>query len=490
MKWPMLYQAHPRRILQELRREGLTSPTLAEIPDAWFANLADQGFDWIYLLGIWQTGPRSREVSLTHPAIARDHASHLPDWTADDVCGSPFAIQSWIPHKDFGGLAGLQAFREAASRYGIKLMLDFVPNHVGLDHPWTLTNPTWFFSASSETPPGMATVSSPGGPSFMHGKDPYFPPWPDTFQLNLFHPEVRAAQRQVIAAMASQCDGLRCDMAMLPLSDVFQATWGRAALEIDGFAAETSDYWPGMINAARDINPGFLFLAECYWDREWDLMCQGFDFCYDKRLYERLAHGNSEGVVGHLRAAPDFRDKCAHFLENHDEPRAPAVFGDRRRAAAVVSFFAPGLRFAHQGQENGFRIRDSVHLSRTEMEQADSSEKQFYQRLFRLSSISSKLPWRLLVASPAWSDNPTHAHFVTMAIGDNSCGGIVIVNYSSIRSQCKIGWEWSEPPSSLQDWMQEYPLTKQTPDDIAKTGLYIDLPAWGYHYISSKAPVA
>lgn len=486
MKWPVLYQARPRRMLQELRERGLPSASLADIPDTWFSNIAAQGFDWIYLLGVWQTGPRSRAVSVSHPSMAHDHPNHLPDWTAADVCGSPFAIQSWTPHDDFGALEGLRGFRDAAGRHGLKLMLDYVPNHVGLDHPWAITHPAWFFSAPAESPQGVSAASTTEGPWLMHGKDPYFPPWPDTFQLNLFHPEVRAAQREVIAAMASQCDGLRCDMAMLPLSDVFQSTWGQAASDIPGFAADTSDYWPGMINAARDINPCFLFLAECYWDREWDLMCQGFDYCYDKRLYERLAHGNSEEVNGHLKAAPEFRDKCAHFLENHDEPRAATVFGERRRAAAVVNYFAPGLRFVHQGQENGLRISDSVHLSRIAHQPSERSEQDFYRRLIRLSSLASHFSWRLLFPEPAWSGNPTHTHFVAMAIGEGLSPAVVIANYSSVTSQCHLRWEWTENPINLVDLMQDFPLVHQSHEEIRKSGLYIDLPPWGYHYISLK----
>lgn len=486
MKWPVLYQAHPRRIQQELRELGLPSTSLAETPECWFSNLAGQGFDWIYILGVWQTGPRSRQVSLTNPCIAGAHASHLPDWSAGDVCGSPFAIQSWIPHSDFGGLDGLASFRDSARRHGMKLMLDFVPNHVGLDNPWAVTNPGWFFCAPPECSLGLGTTAISGGPCLMHGKDPYFPPWPDTFQLNLFHPEVREAHRRVLAAVASQCDGLRCDMAMLPLTDVFQSTWGGKATDIPGFAADTTNYWPGVIKAARDVDPRFLFLAECYWDREWDLMCQGFDYCYDKRLYERLAHGSAEEVVGHLRAAPAFRDKCAHFLENHDEPRIPAVFGERRHAAAVVNYLAPGLRFVHQGQELGLRIRDSVHLSRNAHEPIDDSDRIFYQRLMQLSSSASSLSWRLLQPEQAWSGNPTHSNFIAMAIGEDPCPDLVIVNYSPTHGQCRLKWDWNAKPTGLVDLLSSCRFDTQPVEEIIRSGLYIDLPPWGYHFISAK----
>lgn len=486
MKWPVLYQAHPRRLLQELREAGHPAKGLADIPDRWFSGLAARGFDWVYLLGAWQTGPMSRHVSLTAPSIAQDHARHLPDWTGEDVCGSPFAIQAWVPHGDFGGVEGLARFRENAAHHGLRLMLDFVPNHVGLDHPWAWSNPGWFFPCDSDGQAGQEKLSGPGCPPLLNGKDPFFPPWPDTFQLNLFHPEVRAAQRQVVTAMATLCDGLRCDMAMLPLPDVFQATWGKTALEVPGIAPDTTDYWPPLIMAARESSPGFIFLAECYWDREWDLMGQGFDYCYDKRLYDRLARGSAEDVMGHLGAEPAFRDRCAHFLENHDEERASEVFGERNLAAAVINHLAPGLRFLHQGEEDGLRIRDSVHLSRVMPEKPDQKIRDFYQRLIPLSSKASSLPWKLIHPVQAWTGNPSHVHFVTMAFGDPPASHLVVVNYSSTRSQCRLKWEWPAKPANLTDLMGHFPLNQQSPGEIMQSGLFVDLPPWGYHLISSQ----
>ena len=124
----------------------------------------------------------------------------------------------------------------------------------------------------------------------------------------------------------------------------------------------------------RKQSPNFLFMAEVYWDLEWTLQQQGFDYTYDKRLYDRLREGHARPVRDHLRADPDYQCKMARFLENHDEPRAAATFSPgMHEAAAVITFLSQGLRFFHQGQFEGRRKRISPHLVRAPLETSDNS---------------------------------------------------------------------------------------------------------------------
>jgi hypothetical protein len=67
-------------------------------------------------------------------------------------------------------------------------------------------------------------------------------------------------------------------MAMLVMNAVFERTWGDRA----GPRAP-AEYWTHVIPAIKRAHPDFLFIAEAYWDLEWELQQQGFDFCYDKR---------------------------------------------------------------------------------------------------------------------------------------------------------------------------------------------------------------
>src|SRR5207244_11691956 len=106
----------------------------------------------------------------------------------------------------------------------------------------------------------------------------------------------------------------------------------------------------------------------------------GFDFTYDKRLYDRLLHSPPADVRGHLTADADYQRRSARFIENHDEPRSAAEFGDRVRAAAVVVSTLQGLRFLYQGQFEGRTRCLPVQLGRWAEEPANEELLRFYER--------------------------------------------------------------------------------------------------------------
>ena len=162
------------------------------------------------------------------------------------------------------------------------------------------------------------------------GRDPYFPPWTDTAQLNAFSPKLREAALDTLRHIATQCDGVRCDMAMLLLNSVFSKTWGEAAGSIP-----EAEYWTELINGVRQVHRNFLFIAEAYWDLESSLQQLGFDYCYDKRLYDRLVHDDAKSVRDHLAADLSYQNRLIRFLENHDEVTS------RRGAAAETACARP-----------------------------------------------------------------------------------------------------------------------------------------------------
>src|SRR6185295_19119977 len=222
-----------------------------------------------------------------------------------------------------------------------------------------------------------------------------------TLQLNYGNPELQQAMIGELESIAGQCDGVRCDMAMLVLPDVFERTWGiRADL-----------FWPKATERVRRKVPGFCFMAEVYWDMEWTLQQQGFNYAYDKRLYDRLRDHHARPVREHFLAGLDFQNKLARFLENHDEPRAAATFPPGiHEAAAVVTFLSPGLRFFHQGQFEGRHKRISPHLGRGPCEWTDEGIKAFYERLLAIlkQQVLRDGSWQLLECQPAWEGNWTH----------------------------------------------------------------------------------
>ena len=325
-RYPALYQINTRVRLTELSRSIGRPATLDDISDAELDRLAAMGFDWIWLLSVWQTGPAAMHISRTQPAWRREFEHTLPDLHEQDIAGSGFAIRAYTVHADLGGDAALARLRERLRARGLSLMLDFVPNHMAPDHPWVDEHPDFFVPGTEEdlarAPQNYMRVPTKKGPLLLaHGRDPYFDGWPDTLQLNYGKAQLQQAMIGELQRIAGQCDGLRCDMAMLVVPEVFERTWGIAC----------QPFWPKATAAVRQRHPDFTFMAEVYWDMEWTLQQQGFDFTYDKRLYDRLREMHARPVREHLCADPDYQDHMARFLENHDEPRAAA--GLRSRSA-------------------------------------------------------------------------------------------------------------------------------------------------------------
>ena len=217
---PLLYQVNTRAWLYERGRALERPATLDDVTDAWLDTVASDGFDWVWLLGVWQTGEAGRRISLTQPEWQAEYHEVLPDFTAADVSGSPFAIREYVVHRDFGGPGALARFRARLAARGIRLMLDFVANHTALDHPWVRTHPEFYIPAGpgdlEREPHNYVRVPTDGGARVLaHGRDPYFPGWPDTLQVNHRHAGLREAMLRTLQDIAGQCDGVRCDMAML-----------------------------------------------------------------------------------------------------------------------------------------------------------------------------------------------------------------------------------------------------------------------------------
>jgi hypothetical protein len=478
-RYPALYQINTRVWLTELSRGLGRSATLDDIPDDELDRLAEQGFDWIWLLSVWQTGSQARAVSRSHPGWRREFEETLPDLTDDDIPGSGFAVTGYTVHEKLGGDAALARLRVRLAQRGVKLMLDFVPNHMGLGHPWVQTHPEHFVAGTDvdrvKAPQNFILVKrEPGDLLLAHGRDPYFDGWPDTLQLNYANPATQAAMIGELTRIAGQCDGVRCDMAMLVLPDIFERTWSQRA----------ESFWPRATAAVRERHPGFTFMAEVYWDLEWTLQQQGFDYCYDKRLYDRLREGHARPVREHLMAGIDYQDKLARFLENHDEPRAAATFlPDQHEAAALITFLSPGLRFFHQGQFEGRQKRISPHLGRGPSEPLNPRIHGFYERLVCLLNRSDVRDgrWRLIECRAAWDGNWTHDEFIAFAWeGDSDTRLVVIVNYSNHQSQCRVqlpfagneqrGWKFNDALSSRS--------FEVNGGEIRASGLFVDLGPW------------
>lgn len=490
--YPSLYQINTRVWLGELSRKTGRPVTLDDIPDEALDRIAGLGFDWVWLLGVWQTGEAARRISLTQPEWRWEYKRILPGYTEADVCGSPFAVQGYTVHVNLGGDRALAALRQRLRDRGVRLMLDFVPNHTAPDHPWVRSHPEFYVAATeadlARDPYSYCRLDGLNGRLVLaHGRDPYFPAWPDVLQLNYRHGGLRQAMIEELGRVAGLCDGVRCDMAMLLLPEVFLRTWGEASRPSDGTAAVDTPFWPEAIARVHEQHPSLVFMAEVYWDLERTLQQQGFDYTYDKRLYDRLRARDAGAVRGHLQADGEFQRKSVRFLENHDEPCAAQEFPwPVHQAAAAVTFLVPGLRFIQEGQCDGRHVRVSMHLNRRPDEPVDPAVQGFYARLLecvRRPEVRDGR-WQLLGCRPAWDGNPTWQQFIAFSWqGSNGRRLLVTVNYGPSRGQCYVGLPGADLKGKefvLRDLLSTARY-ERSGDGLASQGLYLDMPEWGYH---------
>jgi hypothetical protein len=478
-RYPSLYQINTRVWLSRLSRRIGRLATLDDIPNEELDRLASIGFDWIWLLSVWQTGLAGQEISRANLDWRREFQETLPDLHVEDIRGSGFAITGYTVHADLGGNAALARLRERLKQRGLQLLLDFVPNHTGLDHPWVENHAEYYIAGTeldlARAPKNYTWIKRPPGDLLLaYGRDPYFPGWPDTLQLNYGNMATQEAMLGELLRIAGQCDGVRCDMAMLVLPEVFERTWG----------IPPKPFWPRAISRVHETFPRFCFMAEVYWDLEWTLQQQGFDYTYDKRLYDRLRGGHARPVRDHLRAGLDYQDKMARFLENHDEPRAAAAFPpDVHKAAAAITFLSPGLRFFHQGQFEGHKQRISPHLGRGPDEPCDQNLQAIYERLLGVlrRPVVRDGRWQLLECVPAWEGNWTHECFLAFAWqGGDAERLLVIVNYAPNQSQCYVHLPFADlhgSPWRLEDQLSDA-IYDRDGAELESHGLYLDTAPW------------
>jgi len=426
---PLIYEINTWPWLTALSREYNRPISLASVPAEVYDALAAWGFEAIWLMGVWERSPTALALA-QRPQTLAEYRSALPDLTPADVVGSAYAIHRYVVDEFLGGPEGLAACRAELARRGMGLLLDYVPNHVAVDHPWLTTHPDALVHGDANAlAADLATFfSGPRGDVVAHGRDPYFPAWIDTTQINAFAPTARELTRSTLADIANQCDGVRCDMAMLLLNRVFASTWGAFAGEPPG-----PEFWAEVIPAIKAAHPDFLFLAEAYWGTEPELLALGFDYTYDKDLYDWLRGSQMEAVRQALRRPPEVLARQVHFVENHDEARAVEAFGaERSLAAAAISLLIPGASLLYEGQLAGWHVKTPVQLGRWLEEATDLLIEPFYRAL--LGEASQPI-FRDGCFTPLDGTGEAVLAFV-WTMGDD--WRLVVVNYAAHASQVTI----------------------------------------------------
>lgn len=481
---PNLYEINTRVWIKQFGKDA----KLHSVPSSVWQELANKGMDYVWLMGIWKTNESVIDKYCFEEGLIEDYNRALSDWKREDVIGSPYSIDKYEPNPGLMGLGNLQRLRDTLHSFDLKLILDFVPNHFSADTTLISTHPNIFLEANFDMfkkDPHTFFVSFQNPKKvFAHGRDPFFPAWQDTIQVNYFNPEAREFMIKTILDLVNVCDGIRCDMAMLNLNNIFENTWG-GVLSKAGFDKPEKEFWEIAIQKAKEKRNDFLFIAEAYWDLGWDLQQLGFDYTYDKRLTERLINGYVPEIKSHLRAEEDYQKKLVRFLENHDEERAVSAFGQNKsKAAAVVTSTLLGMHFFHDGQFEGKKVKLPLQLGRAPIEKINVSIKKFYNTLLSITKneIFKKGTWAFLEALPAWDGDFTYENILIWMWQKESEKRLIVINYTDSTSRTRIKFNVNEYSDKIEfhDLLHNKKYLRSK-EEIITIGLFIELKSYESH---------
>jgi hypothetical protein len=478
---PSIYEINTRVWLADLSTKYGAFIELDSVPSAEWDAIAEFGLDAVWLMGVWERSAAGIAIANRNRHLHDDFRRALPEFQPRDNVGSPHCVRRYEVEELLGGPRGLAYARKELARRGMRLILDFIPNHVGPDHRWVSDHPEYFIQGTTEDATNdRSSYMWVEGREIALGRESCCFVWPDVLQLNAFHPGLRLAMMETVAGIASQCDGVRCHKASILEHPAFERTWRNRAGERPG-----KEYWIELISTIKRAYPDFLFIAEADGDRQWRLQQQGFAFCYDKGLYDQLEHGAPESVRLHLCADIAYQKKLVRFIENHGEPRAAATFSPaKERAAAIMMATLPGARLFHEGQFEGRKVRVPEFLGRRPVEFADEQLRAFYRKL--LKTVANPLfhdsQWGLCERT-GWPDNPNFQNLVAWSWTDIGQRCLVVVNLSDSPARARVGVPWNNVHG--ETWVLSDVLSgatfDQAADEIQRRGLYVDLGPWDCH---------
>lgn len=485
-----IYEINTRVWLKRFQNSESTVK-LKDIPEDYWKYLRDLGMDYVWLMGVWKTNDSVIKEYCFEPGLVNEYHKSLKDYNENDVIGSPYSIDSY----EFSPLIGTEEeilqFKECLNSLGIKLIFDFVSNHFSVHSSLVKTHPELFlptdadnFNRDSHT---YFKSIFHDDKYFAHGRDPFFPAWEDTIQLNYFNPDTRKYMIDVLKRLTELCDGVRCDMAMLSLNNVFDNTWS-GVLTSGKFDKPQEEFWKVCIKEIKNKRNDFIFIGEAYWDLEWELQRLGFDYTYDKKLLDRLKLGQISEIKGHLMADKEFQNKSVRFIENHDEARAVISLGkDKSKAAAVIMSTIMGISLYHDGQFEGKKIKLPVQLGREQEENTNDCIYKFYERLLKIrnSEIFNNGEWELVEVKPSWKEGKTDKNILAWLVSLNTRKRLVVVNYSREVAQCRIDLNLSYYPDKfkIKDILNDMSYYRNT-EEVKNEGLFIELGPFKSHIFS------
>ena len=428
-----LYEITTRPYLYLLSQKLNKQCTIRDIPESEFDDWKNKGFEWVWFMGVWELGPSGLKHDQEDQGCINGYNENCPGWTKDDVIGSPYAIVKYSFNPSIGTIDDFRWVREQLHKRGMKLMLDFVPNHSAFEAPEIVSKKNFYIYTNLSPVP--SNRYAPNG--IAYGTEYGSAPWTDVAQYNYFDQEFRNHQISVLKFIASVADGARCDMSHCVINSIFAECW-KEELQALGYKTPEKDFWEEAISAVKGEYPNFIFLAESYHDNEPKLISLGFDYAYDKIPYDRLRDNNVADFIQQISSrSREYKSHGCFFTENHDEKRAVAVFGNYQKAnaAAACLLTLPGMRFFNINQWEGPRNRIDVHLRRGNPEPVNTECVQFYNKLFEVLKLDCMKYGEFTQLNvegatiPAWSYSYGNEHIlVTANYNSERAGGWVRLN--------------------------------------------------------------
>ncbi|MGB7168118.1 MAG: alpha-amylase family glycosyl hydrolase [Acidobacteriaceae bacterium] len=396
-------------LAQLSRQYGRPIERLDQIPDEELETLARRGMNALWLIGVWE---RSRASQL----IKRMRGQQ-------DAVASAYSLFDYRIADDLGGDYAYRNLRERATRYGIRLASDMVPNHMGIDSPWLMDHPEWFLSRTDRpypaysfngpdlSPDGRVSIriedhyydqsdaavvfqrrdNRSGHTEYVyHGNDGTSFPWNDTAQLNYLSAAVREQVIQTILHVARLFPIIRFDAAMTLARRHVQRLWfpvpgsggsipSRAefAMTQEQFdAAMPHEFWREVVDRVAAEVPGTLLLAEAFWLLEgYFVRTLGMHRVYNSAFMNMLRdeeNAKYRSVIKNtVEFDPDILKRYVNFMSNPDERTAIDQFGTGDKYFGVCTMMAtlPGLPMFGHGQIEAFTEKYGMEYKRPRYEE-------------------------------------------------------------------------------------------------------------------------
>jgi glycosidase len=378
--------------------------TIDQIPDEELDQLANWGFNCLWLIGIWERSNASKKIKHILGNI--------------DAVSSAYSLFDYQIAYDLGGEHAYNNLSERARNRGIRLASDMVPNHTGIFSKWVIERPDYFIQTPFPPFPNYRfsgpdlsddpTVSiriedgywsrSDAAVVFQrvdnrsgdvryiyHGNDGTNMPWNDTAQLNMILAEVREAVIQKIFEVARKFSIIRFDAAMTLAKKHFSRLWypvpGRGgdipsrsdySLSQEEFDRQFPvEFWREVVDRINSEMPDTLLLAEAFWLMEgYFVRTLGMHRVYNSAFMNMMMKEENakyrDLISNTLEFEPEILKRYVNFMSNPDEETAIKQFGtdDKYFGICTLMVTLPGLPMFAHGQIEGYTEKYGMEYQR------------------------------------------------------------------------------------------------------------------------------